>query len=85
MITTTFPLAPLTWLDDNDSCEGSPDFCVGNSRAWIVRDTSRTTAICACGYGLYRAFGNVYRHIVNDSPLCPPYTCKDCGAQHNSA
>jgi hypothetical protein len=82
-ITDPFLLADMRDLDLE------PEYCVGNSHAFVVAEFDDGTAECECG-GLLREPRDGDRHfnaeMVHDASgamHCPAYACRGCKSLHN--
>jgi hypothetical protein len=82
-ITDPFLLADMRGLDLE------PEYCVGNSHAFVVAEFDDGTAECECG-GLLRAPREGDRrpdaelvHDASGAVHCPAYACRGCKSLHN--
>jgi len=84
-------LAPITdpfLLADTEGLDLEPEYCVGNSHAFVVAEFDDGTAECECG-GLLRApreGEQMWAELVHDTTgrqHCPPYSCRSCYRVHN--
>lgn len=68
---------------DSDDDPYDPEFCVGNSTAFIVEELSATVAVCECGNLVTKMSDSPERYVHADGRInCPAYDCP-CGQRHN--